>query len=110
PMTAMFRLELSAIICWDQIHAGCVLFSNVHAPDQAFAYEIGVMNHAIQEHSPSQVANNLMNLSYDAAVIAGFEINWFHVRINHSPLARPVSAHSFASVYPTAFHPVRPLD
>src|SRR3954470_2955419 len=106
-MTAMFKLEVSAICGIKFLRA---LLSNVHPPDQTIFYQIDVLHHAVHQYGPFHVSDYLMNVRNDASLTVRFELSRIHVGVNHSPLTRPIIAYTFTAMYPAAFHPIGPFN
>jgi hypothetical protein len=67
-----------------------------------------VLHRSIQNHSPAQIADHLMDVDDHASTLISFEANRLHVRIHQGPLPRPVGANALTSVNPSAFHSVGP--
>jgi len=85
-----------------------ISLSNLHVPDKTVDYLIDVLHRSIQNHSPAQIADHLMDVDHHASTLISFEANWFHVRIYQGPLPRPVGANAFTAVNPSAFYSVGP--
>src|SRR5262249_17273438 len=89
---------------------GALCLPDLHAPYQAVFYQIDVLDHALRNKVPFQIADYLMNLNDSAPRLIGAEADRLYVRIDRGPLARPVITDAIVSINPPAFPTVRPID
>jgi hypothetical protein len=81
-----------------------------HAADQVLTYLVNMLDHSVHQNFSPQIANNLMDIDYYAAFFIRREALRFNMRIYLFPLASPVVANGFMSMYTSTFHPVWPID
>src|SRR5262245_60733515 len=87
-----------------------LLLSDLHVLDQTAFYQVDVLDHALRNDIPFQVADYLMNFNDRAPHLIGAEADRFDVRINRLPLARPVIADALATIHAPALPAVRPIN
>src|SRR5262245_8377813 len=83
---------------------------DLHVLDQTAFYQVDVLDHALRNDIPFQVADHLMNFNDRAPHLIGVESDRFDVRINRRPLARPVITDVLAAIHTPAFPTIRPID
>src|SRR5215470_253999 len=84
--------------------------SDFHVLDQTAFYQVDVLDHALRNDIPFQVADHLMNFNDRAPHLIGAEADRFDVRINRRPLARPVITDGLAAIHTPAFPTIRPIN
>jgi hypothetical protein len=68
-----------------------------------------MLDHLIRYDRAGPIADDLVDIDDETTTLVGPEASGLDVGINHTPLARPVVAHTVATVDPPALHPVRPV-
>src|SRR5687768_3887522 len=82
---------------------------NVHPAHQLAIELVDVPNGAVVEDVALKVAHDLLYVDCGPSAWAFAEAHGFDMRIDHGPLARPVSPHRFVPDFARAFHAVRPI-
>src|SRR5262245_62125345 len=84
--------------------------SDLHVLDKTTFYQVDVLDHALRNDIPFQVADHLMNFNDRTPHLIGVEADRFDVRINRRPLSRPVFADALTPIHTPAFPTVRPIN
>jgi len=69
-----------------------------------------VLDHSIEQQFSRYLMHHLVDSYNDAAGRIRFDLSWLHVRIEHTPLPRPVGTDTIVTVDCSALHPVRPIN
>jgi hypothetical protein len=82
---------------------------NIHAANQIVFDRVYVFDHTVQEQISRKIAHYLVDSDDDTPGTVGTESNGVDVRIDESPLLRPVLTHTIMPVDCPAFHSVWPF-
>ena len=84
--------------------------ADIEALDQPVFDPKQVADNLIRQQIAIQVAHHLMYFHDDFPLRSGGERDRLHVRIDHGPLARPVTAYAVPPVDMSAFQSICPYD
>ncbi len=87
-----------------------ILLANLHPANQATVNRVDMLDHPIEQKLSSQIPDHLMNSDHYSSRLIHLKVHGIDMRIDQTPLPRPVCSDSRVAVDDSAFHAVRPLD